>query len=110
MKFLADECFFIATVKTLRSAGYEVDTILERGLSGLNDRDIIRLCVKEGLILLTFDNDFSNIFLFPIGSNPGVILIKIRPETVEESTPAILSFLNKNRHEIFQQGLTIITR
>lgn len=110
MKFLADECFFTATVKTLRDNGYEITSILERGLSGICDEEIIRLCIKENLILLTFDNDFSNIFYFPIGSNPGIILIKIKPITIEESTPAVLSFLTKNKLEVFSKGLTIITR
>lgn len=110
MKFFADECFFIATIKSLRNAGYEVDSILERNLSGLCDEKIIKLCIKENRILLTFDNDFSNIFRFPIGSNPGIILIKIKPPTIENSTPAIISFLKRNKPEIFSKALTIITK
>lgn len=110
MRFLADECFFVATIKDLRSAGYQVDTIVERGLSGLPDEEIIALCKKEGRILLTFDSDFGNIFHFPIGSHPGIILIKIKPITVEDSTPAILSFLKRNKPDIFNKALTIITK
>src|SRR3989338_2729087 len=110
MKFFADECFFIAAVKSLRAAGYEVDSILERGLSGMDDEEIVKLCIRENRILLTFDNDFSNIFRFPPGSNPGIILIKIKPETIEETTPAILAFLRRNNPEVFERALTIITR
>ena len=110
MKFFADECFFIAAIKTLRDTGYQIDSILERNLSGLCDEKIIRLCIKENRILITFDNDFGNIFRFPIGSNPGIILIKIKPPSIENSTPPILSFLKMNEPEIFYKGLTIITK
>lgn len=110
MKFFADECFFVATIKALRTAGYEVESILERKLSGLSDEEIASLCTKENRVLLTLDNDFGNIFRFPIGSNPGIILIKIQPETVEDSITAILAFLKRNSPDIFSKGLTIITK
>ena len=110
MKFLADECFFIATVKMLRAKGYEVDTILERGLSGISDEEIIQLCIKENRCLLTLDTDFGNIFHFPIGSNPGIVLVKIKPPTIEDCSPAILSFFGRNEPEVFSRGLTIITK
>lgn len=84
-----------------------MDIISERGLSGFSDEEIIRLCIEENRLLLTFDSDFNNIFRFPIGSNPGIILIKIKPTTIEISTPTILSFLKKNEPS---KGLTIITK
>src|SRR3989339_342413 len=110
MRFLADECFFYFTIKAMRDRGHEIDSVCERKLSGSNDDEIIQLCIKENRILITFDNDFSNIFHFPVGSNPGIIIVKINPPMIEEITSAILSFLSRNEPANFANGLTIITR
>jgi len=43
MKFLADECIYVATVKLLRDFGYDVISIKELNLSSLSDEKVLEL-------------------------------------------------------------------
>ena len=82
----------------------------ERGLSSAQDENILQIACQEDRILLTFDTDFANIHRFPLGSYPGIILIRIKPLTVETVIPTLTAFLKNTPPEIFHQALVILTR
>ena len=108
MKFFADECFFQLSTEIIRGAGYDVAIVKERKLCGLKDTEVIELCQRENRILLTLDTDFNNILRFPLGTNPGIILVRILPQDARIVAGAIVSFLKKNSLEAFSGGLVII--
>jgi predicted nuclease of predicted toxin-antitoxin system len=63
MKFLADECVYHITVKTLRNWGHDVLTVQEVGLVGHENGDILTYAVGSGRIPITNDMHFSNIII-----------------------------------------------
>ena len=108
MKLLTDESIFAATVSLLRHHGYDVKDIRELGLSGIDNGDVIELAKRENRILFTFDKHFGNILKFPVGSNPGVVLIRIKPLTIEKVHPILENFLMILKEKEIGKSLVVI--
>ncbi len=80
MRFKIDENSPFSVKKILESMGnHQVDSVYHERKTGIEDRDLLTLCLKEKRILITLDTDFSNAFLHPLGTFYGIILL--RPET-----------------------------
>ena len=64
MKVKFDENLGRRESEQFSGAGYDVMTVLEQGMQGFTDRDLIAACADEGRCLVTLDLDFSNPFVF----------------------------------------------
>lgn len=92
MRFLADENFPIASVRNLRSAGYDVVAITEDS-PGIDDTTILAQAVAEERIILTFDSDYGNlIFRDKLPAAP-IIYLRYEPLTPDEPAAHILRLL-----------------
>lgn len=96
MRFKIDENCPFSVKNVLESMGdHQVDSVYHEGKTGIEDGDLLRLCLKEQRILITLDNDFSNAFLHPQETFYGIILL--RPETQGKKALLMLfqDFLNR---------------
>jgi predicted nuclease of predicted toxin-antitoxin system len=110
MKFLADECVYRITVQMLRAYGHDVLTVQEAGFAGKSDDEVLAHAVAEGRILLTNDMHFSNTLLFPTERHLGVVVLKIRPRTLEQVHDVLIRFLDIVDQEAMEKTLVIIDR
>ena len=108
MKFLTDESIFSATVSVLRQYGHDVKDIRELGFSGIDNGEVIEVAKKESRILFTVDKHFGNILKFPVGSNPGVVLLRIKPLTIEKVHPILEDFLKIVKEKEIRNSLVVI--
>lgn len=108
MKFLCDECVYAATVKLLKNLGHDIITVNELGLQSSSDEKILSTATKKRRILLTFDQDFSNIYRFPLGTHSGIIIVKIKPHTVEDTNSCLKHFLEVTPPENISNSLVIV--
>jgi predicted nuclease of predicted toxin-antitoxin system len=77
MNFKLDENVPLILKQIIEKSGpHQVETIFHENISGINDQQLIQLCKKEERILITQDNDFVNIDLFPDFTHCGIIIIK----------------------------------
>ena len=53
MKLLLDEMYPAALAQTLRAAGIEAATVVEIGLAGRSDPDVLGTAATDGYVLLT---------------------------------------------------------
>ncbi len=80
MRFKIDENSPFSVKKTLESIGdHQVDSVHHERVTGIEDGDLLTLCLNENRILITLDTDFSNAVLHPLGTFYGIVLL--RPET-----------------------------
>jgi len=89
MKFLADEDFPKPLVDKIRSLGFSVKTIQQKGLQGSSDEVVANLAIKERRIILTFDKDFLK---KQLGGLQSIIFHFPKVPTIE-IIPLIESFL-----------------
>lgn len=89
MKFLLDQNLSPLTTTFLRGLSYDVVDIREIGMYGAPDSEIARAAKEHNRIVITFDSDFADILELPVGSHPGVIRLKIIPQTIEILHPIL---------------------
>lgn len=70
--------------------GYDAIAVLEVGLSGAADEEVLRFAVENGRILVTLDADFANVMRFPPEQTLGAVRLKVHPPTEESiSVPSL---------------------
>ena len=81
MKFKLDENVPWILKLLIESKGtHQVDSVFHEKLTGTDDRELVKICKKEERILITQDNDFLNIDLFPDTSHHGIIMLKSKTQ------------------------------
>jgi predicted nuclease of predicted toxin-antitoxin system len=60
----------------------------EVGLQGRPDSEVFLWAQREKAIVLTYDEDFADARLFPLGQHYGIIRLRVWPTTVEETVRA----------------------
>lgn len=55
----------------------------EVGLWGASDSHILEWAQADESIVITFDEDFADARMFPVGSHCGVIRLRVWPTTIE---------------------------
>ena len=73
----------------MRTEGYDAIAVLEVGLSGATDEQVLRFAVENGRVLVTFDADSANVIRFPPEQTLGVVRLKVHPATEEGIRQAI---------------------
>jgi len=94
MKFLADMCVSMYTVKWLRQNGHDIIHLREEGLQRLPDDEILVKARKESRILLTMDLDFGYLLAVTGERLPSVILFRLgdqRSEIVNDHLADVLA-------------------
>ncbi len=94
MNIIANENVYEPIIEFLRSDGYNVFSIRDSSLSGASDDVIYEKAVKEHLVILTMDKDFSRITRFPPKRCGGIIVVKIYKMTVDKTTELFKNFFN----------------
>lgn len=80
MKIKLDENLPQALANMLRSAGIDVSTVPEEGLSGAADELVIKTASAEGRLLMTFDADFGDVRAFPPGTHAGIVVFSLQDQ------------------------------
>jgi predicted nuclease of predicted toxin-antitoxin system len=80
MKFLVDESTGIAVSKKLKQMGFDSASVIDC-MKGAEDEVIMQRAIKEKRVIITNDKDFGRLARFY--KPPGVILLRLRDESVE---------------------------
>jgi predicted nuclease of predicted toxin-antitoxin system len=68
----------------LRTAGHDVTTVVEEGLSSASDRELIEVCRSERKCLATLDLDFSNPLQFDPSYYPGIAVLRLPAKSTDD--------------------------
>jgi predicted nuclease of predicted toxin-antitoxin system len=110
VKLLLDQNMRSDTLEFLRSLGLDATSTRELGMHTATDAEIARWAAENDRIVMTFDSDFGGIRTFPIGSAPGVIRLRIEPQTTEVVHPVLEALFRTIEHESLRRALTTVTR
>jgi len=81
MNFKLDENLPNELAVLFRNAGHDAITVLDQGLGGGRDSDLIARCRLEGRTLVTLDTDFTDIRTYPPSSNSGIVVFRLESQT-----------------------------
>jgi len=60
----------------LTALNHNVDTVLEQGLSGAPDPEVLKAATSHDRLLFTLDNDFLDLKRYPLDSHSGVMVFR----------------------------------
>ena len=70
MRFTLDENLPLQLKDLLTEVGHDAATVLDQGIGGATDSDVLSICLAEDRILVTQDTDFADFRLYPPGITP----------------------------------------
>lgn len=91
MRFLIDENIRKEVVDFLKSAGHDTLTVPR----GLKDEKIAQIANEDRRIILTHDQHFADILMYPPKEYSGIIRIKIHPPSAPIIINALSGLLDK---------------
>lgn len=107
MKFLTDENIASSVINIIRKRGFDVKDIKEERFYGFDDLRIIDIANKENRIIITHDKDFAE--LITKHEHKGVILIKRKKQTPENTLILLMRVLDSNLKDKIKENLVIVT-
>lgn len=105
MKFIADENLGSEVPKFLRSLGIDIIAAADMA-AGKSDSDILSLANDQKRILVTLDKDFGELVFKEGLTYYGVILFRLKDESIENKKKILLITLESGRN--FVRKFTII--
>lgn len=97
MKFLLDANLSPKTADFLRGKGHDVKTLIEGGLGQITDEEVVSLADSEDRVIITHDLDFGEIYYFKESAKVGIIVLRLRNQTVESTNTALENFLKNKK-------------
>lgn len=95
MRFLANENIPLASVTSLRNAGYEVLSASEI-MTGAIDEYLLSYARQNNLIIIMFDRDYGElIYRKGLPSPLGVLYLRFDPQSPTEAASFILRLLER---------------
>jgi len=89
MRLFCDQNIPLETLDFLRSLGYDVLSTRDVGMSRVDDEEVLQYAIREDRALLTFNADFSDLRVFPVGTHSGIIRLRLHEQTAEELHPIL---------------------
>jgi predicted nuclease of predicted toxin-antitoxin system len=80
-------------VARLRDAGHDVDTVVDEGLSGAPDADVVAAAHGDGRVLVSLDLDFANPMRFPPAGAAGIVVLRVRDRPGRADLDAVVGRL-----------------
>lgn len=71
-------------LRALRPA-WRVSHVTEVGLDGRPDDQVFGWAQQHNAVVITFDEDFADLRMYPLGKHKGVVRLRVWPTTVEET-------------------------
>lgn len=93
ISFLADENISPESADHLEALGYPCHSLQRDWPHQLTDREIMALAQREGRIVLTHDLDFGEIYYLAEKGEVGIIVLRLRHQTVEVVNSVLERFL-----------------
>ncbi|HWZ32223.1 MAG TPA: DUF5615 family PIN-like protein [Bryobacteraceae bacterium] len=78
------------------------------GMSGASDQAIFEWAQHRSAIVITFDEDFADTRMYPIGSHAGVIRLRVWPTTIEVAEAALARLLSATDDAALPGSLIIV--
>lgn len=109
--FLVDENISPETAEFLERLGHSCHSILRDGPRGLSDRQIAKFAQERGLVIITHDMDFGQIYYFAERGGIGVIVLRLKAQTIESVNEVLARFLAAEvvKAEMLAKSLVIVT-
>jgi predicted nuclease of predicted toxin-antitoxin system len=110
VRILANENLYDPIVEYLRTAGHSVFDTKRTELAGAPDDAVFERAVRERLVVVTMDKDFTRSLRFPPAKCGGIVVAKLYQMTVAQATETFQLRFQPLSEDQIRGRLVIITR
>jgi predicted nuclease of predicted toxin-antitoxin system len=87
---------------------WTINHVTELGFAGKEDAFLYRWAQAANAIIVTYDEDFADARMYPLGQHHGVIRLRVWPTTIEQTEKALLRLMNEIPEAEWIRSLIII--
>jgi predicted nuclease of predicted toxin-antitoxin system len=103
-----DEHLPASVAALLRERGYDADTVIEEGLAGSTDEDLLVAAREEDRMIVTLDRGFGDIRRYPPGSHPGIVVLRLTDESALATRAAVIQLLDNHDLEDLRGTIAVV--
>ena len=95
MRILIDQNVPVAIAEWLRGQrpAWNIEHVKDLGFDGKPDDFLYQWAQSKKAIILTYDEDFADARLYPLGRHAGIIRLRVWPTTIEQTQLALSRLL-----------------
>lgn len=76
--------------------GHDVDTVVDEGLGGRNDGDVLQAATRDNRILVTLDRGFGDVRRYRPGTHAGIVVLRVDAQYVTAVVDVLSTFLSRD--------------
>jgi predicted nuclease of predicted toxin-antitoxin system len=107
IRFLLDEDVSAKTLKRLRTAGFQVESVNTLKIKGTKNSNLLQFALINQYVLITHDHNFTNPNL---ASHFGILIVMIHPATDNVAGVELEKFLKAGHIEDLRNKVTILKK
>jgi len=110
LSFLIDQNVPFAVSEWLKEKhpDWIIQHVKDLGFEGKSDTFLYKWAQENRAIVITYDEDFADARMYPLGAHYGVIRLRVWPTTTENTKEAITRLLMQVPENNFPKSLIII--
>jgi len=109
VRFLLDECLSQRLVSLLAAAGHDVIHVVDSGLAGRVDDDVLEAARVEGRVLVSSDTDFGELLVRQDAPLPRLILFRQGNRAPEHQAETLLGNLEQVADDLDAGAIVVFT-
>jgi predicted nuclease of predicted toxin-antitoxin system len=109
VKLKLDENVPDRVVASLVALGHDVDTVVGEGLRGTTDEDLWPKVQEAGRFLITRDLGFSDERLYPPGTHPGIMVLRLADDRSRATAERLAAAFQAEQVEAWAGCLVVVT-
>ena len=104
LKFILDANLSPITSEFLRNLGFDTTSIIEEKLYYLSDEEVVKEAKNEGRMIVTFDQDFADLWYFREKGKLGIVRIRTKNQTPEHVNEILKKFFDDPKSSVDLNG------
>ena len=110
MRLFCDQNIMVETARFLRALGHDVSSARDVKLAEAPDDEVLAYAIREDRVLLTYNADFGDLRLFPVGTHSGIIRLRLSEQTAGALHPVLEAALRDLAAKDLSGKLVTVTR
>jgi predicted nuclease of predicted toxin-antitoxin system len=94
----------------LKARGYSSSSVHSENISGITDKELLKICYENHFILITQDKDFTNIQAYPTKKHKGIIVLRLSSQGINIIIEAFENLTNKMNLANSKNNLIIVEK
>ena len=109
MKLLIDECLAVEVAERLRQAGHDAVHVVDLGLAGRVDEDVLSAALSLGRVLISADTDFGELLARSRASLPSFVLLRRTGHRPQDQAQLLIANLPAMQADLDAGAIAVIT-